>query len=78
MPTASQTNEEYLTGDTEEMDTGKQTTTPRPVTNATSDRARSVLAGKKRVAFLSDHLHKKLNSDQDIALKQLVKVCMCV
>ena len=78
MPSTSLLNEEYLTVDGDEMDTGKQATKPGLVTSTTSDQPRSVSVGKKKIAFLSDQLQKKLNTEPDIALRQLVKVCVCV
>ena len=73
MPSASE--EQFLVDD-EELDT--QPTTPRLPASATSDRARSVSVGKKKVVFHSDWPQEKLNTEQDFALKQLVEVCACV
>ena len=82
IPPAPQPSEEQLFVDSEELDAGglqdDRPTTPGLLTGAASDMPRSVSVGKKRVVFLSDWPQEKLNTEQDLAIKQLVEVCVHV
>ena len=78
VPSTLQLSDEHTLNDDDEQGTGRsqdgQTTTLDLPTTA-SAKERPISVGRKKVVFLSEWPQEK---DQDFALKQLVKVCVCV